>query len=54
MDIITYETVADVIANNLACRSRAAELFSALASACSGVETERFQRDGSGVWVFQP
>lgn len=34
VDIVSYETVADAIANTLPCRARAAELFSGLASAC--------------------
>ena len=54
MDIISYEAVADAIANNVACRARAAELFSGLASACAGIVTARFHLDDAGVWVFQP
>jgi hypothetical protein len=52
VDLVAYETIADVIANNEACRARAAQLFSAIAAACKGVETANFKRDSSGVWVF--
>jgi putative ATP-dependent endonuclease of OLD family len=54
LDIISYEAVADAIANNVACRVRAAELFSGLALACEGIETQRFLPDENGVLVFQP
>ncbi|CUI04195.1 Bll4632 protein [Janthinobacterium sp. CG23_2] len=52
VDLVAYESVADVIANNVACRARAAQLFSAIAAACKGVETANFTQDGGGVWVF--
>ncbi len=55
MDIVAYEHVADAIATTALCRARAADLLSGLASACAGLdETERFRRDATGVWVFQP
>lgn len=55
MDIVAYELVADSIATTHLCRGRAADLLSGLASVCAGLdETERFRRDGAGVWVFQP
>lgn len=52
VDLVAYECVADVVANNEACRNRAAQLFSAIAAACKGVATENFKRDQSGIWVF--
>ena len=52
VDLVAYETVADVIANNEACRARAAQLFSAIAAACKGIETVNFKQDRDGVWVF--
>ena len=55
MDIVAYEYVADAIATTALCRARAADLLSGLASACAGLDdTERFRRDVTGVWVFQP
>lgn len=54
MDIVAYEMVADAIVNTPDCRHRAVELFNAIACACAGVDTDRFARDGAGVWVFQP
>ncbi|OGT72384.1 MAG: chromosome partitioning protein, partial [Gammaproteobacteria bacterium RIFCSPLOWO2_02_FULL_57_10] len=55
MDIIGYELVAEAISSIPACRLRAADLLSGLASACAGAEeTRRFARDARGVWVFQP
>jgi putative ATP-dependent endonuclease of OLD family len=52
VDLVAYETIADVIANNHACRDRAAQLFSAMAAACKGVETANFKQDEDGIWVF--
>jgi hypothetical protein len=52
VDLVAYETIADVIANNKACRARAAQLFSAIAAACKSVESANFKQDGDGVWVF--
>lgn len=52
VDLVAYETVADVIANNGACRARAAKLFSAIAAACKGIESLNFKQDRDGVWVF--
>lgn len=52
VDLVAYECVADVVANNEACRNRAAKLFSAIAAACKGVATENFKQDGTGIWVF--
>lgn len=54
MDIIAYESIAEAIATTTACRERAADLLSGLASACVGEATHRFARDEEGVWVFQP
>lgn len=55
MDIIAYELVAEAIATTVACRARAADLLSGLASACAGsADTQRFARDAHGVWIFQP
>lgn len=55
MDLVAYEHVADAIATTPLCRGRAADLLSGLASVCAGLdETERFRRDETGVWVFQP
>lgn len=53
VDLVAYETIADVIANNKVCRARAAQLFSAIAAACKGVETANFKQDSYGVWVFR-
>lgn len=53
IDIVAYEIIADAIANNDACRTRAAHLFSGMAAACKGIRTQHFQQDESGVWVFQ-
>lgn len=52
VDLVAYETVADVVANNGACRARAAKLFSAIAAACKGIESLNFKQDRDGVWVF--
>ncbi|MDB6062840.1 MAG: chromosome partitioning protein [Verrucomicrobiaceae bacterium] len=52
-NILAYEVLAEIIANNIKTRSRATEMCVGLASACAGIETQRFQRDLSGVWVFQ-
>lgn len=52
VDLVSYEIVADAIANNSGCKARAARLFCDLASACKGLESQLFQLDGSGVWVF--
>jgi hypothetical protein len=54
MDIVAYEMVADAIVNTLECRRRAVALFNAIACACSGIESDRFVRDGTGTWVFRP
>jgi len=55
MDIIAYELLAEAIATTPACRTRTADLLSGLACACVGDETtQRFERDGNGIWVFQP
>jgi hypothetical protein len=55
MDIVAYESVAEAIATTPACRARAADLLSGLASACAGSPaTLRFTRNADGVWVFQP
>lgn len=53
VDIVVYETVADALANNDACRARAGQLFSNMAAAYKGIATANFQQDPSGVWVFQ-
>lgn len=54
MDIIAYETIADVIVKSMLCRQRAADLFGGLACVCEGATpTTRFVRDVDGVWVFQ-
>jgi len=55
MDIIAYESLAEAIATTPGCRERAADLLSGLACACAGDEaTQRFVRDATDVWVFQP
>src|SRR6185369_12637032 len=55
MDIIAYELVAEAISTTPACRARAADLLAGLACACAGSNsTQRFIRDATGVWVFQP
>lgn len=54
MDIVAYEIVADAIVNIPACRSRAVELFNAIACACANIDTARFVRDAGGTWVFRP
>jgi len=54
MDIVAYEMVADAIVNIPACRSRAVELFNAIACACADIDTGRFVRDADGTWVFRP
>ncbi len=55
MDIVAYELVADVIAAIPACRARAADLLNGIACACAASrETQRFNTDADGVWVFQP
>ncbi len=52
---IVHETIAAAIAETPACASRASELLSALALACSGKATKRFTRDGAtGALVFVP
>jgi hypothetical protein len=53
VDIVAYETVADVVANDERCRARAASLFSDMAAACKGIESEHFRQGADGVWVFQ-
>lgn len=53
VDIVAYETVADVVANDEACRARAASLFSGMAAACKGIQTQHFRQDAAGIWVFQ-
>jgi hypothetical protein len=52
VDLVAYEAIADAIANNEACRARAARLFSAIAAACKNVESTHFKQDEDGVWVF--
>lgn len=52
VNIVAYETVADVIANDEGCRARAARLFSDMAAAFKGVESQHFKMK-FGVWVFQ-
>lgn len=53
MDLICYETIADAIVNSPACRSRAAELLTALAQACAGRQNRYFTlRDEHDAWVF--
>lgn len=54
VDLVSYEIVADAIANNEACKVRAARLFSDLAAACKGQESALFQSDALGVKVFYP
>jgi putative ATP-dependent endonuclease of the OLD family len=56
VDIVSYESVAEVIAVSAACRARAADLLSGIACACagSGSQTNRFVCDAEGVWVFKP
>jgi putative ATP-dependent endonuclease of the OLD family len=54
LDIVFYEAIADVIANNIICAARAAEVFNGLALACAGVESQLFKADARGVLVFQP
>lgn len=53
MDLVLYEQVADVIANNQACREQAAKLFSALCLACNNEPSNHFT-NVEGIWVFQP
>ncbi len=53
VDIVAYETIADVIANDEGCRARAARLFSDMAAASKGLQSQHFQKDVNGVWVFQ-
>jgi len=54
VNIVSYELVAAAIADTHLCRTRAAELFGAMALACAGRISNRFARDGEGTWVFQP
>ena len=54
MDIVLYEVVADVIANNILCATRAAEVFNGLALVCAGEQSPLFHADDRGVLVFQP
>lgn len=52
MDIIFYELLADVIANNIDCRDRAANFFSSIAQACANEENDNFGKGADGIWVF--
>lgn len=52
-DLVLYESIADAIVNNEACRERASELFKGMALACADLESTRFSR-AENVWVFQP
>lgn len=53
-DIVLYDAVAEAIAETGPCSARAHEMFRALAEACAGEATHRFQPDALGVLVFQP
>lgn len=53
VDIVAYETIADVVANDEGCRARAASLFSDMAAACKGIASDHFQQGADGVWVFR-
>lgn len=53
VDLVTYEEVAEVIADRQVCRDRAAELFGSLSAAAAGAATERFALVDD-VWIFQP
>ncbi|WP_045859697.1 ATP-dependent nuclease [Teredinibacter purpureus] len=53
MDLIFYEHVADVIANNEDCRKHASNLFSSIAHACNNEVNDHFLQDESGIWVFK-
>lgn len=52
MDVICYEAIADAIVNSTECRRRAADLFGALALACSARPNEHFAQVDDGAWVF--
>ncbi|MCC4622738.1 hypothetical protein LL965_22910 [Xanthomonas cassavae CFBP 4642] len=52
-DLVLYETLAEAIVDNEACRSRASELFEGIAMACSDKESAHFALRESA-WVFQP
>ncbi len=52
-DLVLYESIADAIVNNDACRGRASDLFKGMALACADLESARFSR-AENVWVFQP
>ncbi|WP_295842076.1 AAA family ATPase [uncultured Xanthomonas sp.] len=51
-DLVLYETLAEAIVDNEACRSRASELFEGMAMACSDTGSAHFAQSKSG-WVFQ-
>jgi len=53
VDLVTYEAVAEIIADRQVCRDRAAELFGSLSAAAAGTATARFALVDD-VWVFQP
>lgn len=53
VDLVTYEVVAEVIANHQACRDRAADLFGSMSAVVAGTASARFALVDD-VWVFQP
>lgn len=53
VDLVTYESLAEVISSSPACRERAADLFGSLGSAAANVANPRFALIDN-VWVFQP
>jgi putative ATP-dependent endonuclease of the OLD family len=53
-NLIVYETLAAAIADSKPSAARARDLLAAMASACAGKPTPRFQPDAGGIMVFVP
>lgn len=52
VDIVMYESIANIIAYNENCRIRANDLFSAITAAYKNISSENFKKNNNGIWVF--